>query len=198
MDENTIGDTTKELAHQYSFTNPDKHMNHGSKADTYKIIPNALVPIPLETQLACQGQKSVVFARPYGRSNNVSKMQLQDGFCAIRTNSEIVSLNESCTNPRAPHTSSPSFTSVTPVQPAKTSIQYRELETIFLQKQNDKLTKENISITMSVCDAQAGKDEYKLEVDDTLKNSKSNKHKFDKLMVELTMFKEKAREDAIQ
>lgn len=97
-----ILDQWQELAHQYNFINPDKCTNHGSKTYTTAIMPNALVPIPLKTQLTCQGHKTGVSACPYGRSNNTSEKSLHDGLCAMPTNSKIGSLNASCTNPHAP------------------------------------------------------------------------------------------------
>merc|ERR1711935_758974 len=128
---------TQQLAHQCNFKNPDTCTNHGSKAYASTSMSNASIPIPLETQLARQGHKTVVSARPYGRSNEVSEKRLQDGLCAMSTNSTILSLNATCTNPHAPPSCTPFFSRVTPLQPTKSPIQCRELEIIALQKQLD-------------------------------------------------------------
>mmetsp|Transcript_36619 Transcript_36619/g.43762 ORF Transcript_36619/g.43762 Transcript_36619/m.43762 type:complete len:146 (-) Transcript_36619:169-606(-) len=137
---------TQHLAHQCNFKTPEKCTNSGSKAYTSTIMSNASVPILLETQFARQGHKTVVSTQPYGRSNMISEKRLQDGLCAMPTNSEIVSLSATCTNPHAPPSSTPSISRVTPSQLTKSPIQCRELEIITLQKQLDTLTKEKIAL----------------------------------------------------
>lgn len=56
---------------------------------------------------------------------------------------------------------------------------------------------------MRVCDTpQAEADEYKLKVDNKIRelqdNMRPNKHKFDKIMLELAAFEENAKEDTIK
>ena len=125
---------------------------------------------------------------------------MQDGLCAIPTNPNIASLNASCTNPHAPPAATPSFSRVTPVQHTKSPLQARELEIITLQKQLEALTKENIKLTLSLCEEQAEADDYKRECEvkirDLEKSAESNKRKYDEMNGELTSFKEKAEEEA--
>ena len=86
MGKNSIGEMTKELARLCSFTNPGRCTNHENKAPAITIMNNANVPIPKEAQLAHQGHKHEVCARPYGRINNVTQKMLQDGLCAMPIN----------------------------------------------------------------------------------------------------------------
>ena len=195
---------TPNIARLCRLTNPDKCTNHGSKDYASTIMSNALVLIPLETQLARQGHTSVVSARPYGRANDISEKRLQDGLCAMPTNSKIVSLNATCTNPHDPPTSTPQLSRVTPVhvQSTKSPIESRELEIINLQKQLESLTKEKISLLMRVCNTQAEGGSYRLKGDKTIlelkQDSNAAKPKFDDMMQELTVFKVKAKEEAIK